>query len=192
MALVPDWLSREDASRALFLLLGALLGAFKDAFVWVGRLITQWVRDHRNSRKAVTIVQDWMRPEAQNFWHLVTSSGRVSMHFVGHFIVTNRTDKGLSFTRVECNPAGGASVFHVRALGFGEQGATAFEVSPQSLGDVRIEFGLDPAPDWTGDRKLELSLTDSAGVERKVKATFLPLPDANPAKASAASKSDKA
>jgi hypothetical protein len=181
MALIPDWITREDASRALFLVLGALIAAFKDAFVWVGRLLTQWVRHHLQSRKSVTIVQDWLRPGSENLWHLVASNdGRKSMHFVGHFIVTNRTDKGLSFTRVECSPSAGSRVYHVRALDLsGREPRGLFEVTSHSLGDVRIEFGLDPAPEWTGDQKLTLLLTDSAGVRRKVKATFRALTDAS-------------
>jgi hypothetical protein len=86
MAIVPDWITSEDASRALFLVRGALIAAFKDAF-------------------------------------------------------------------------------------FASE-AGVFEVTSHSLGDVRIEFGLEPAPDCTGDQKPTLLLTDSAGVERKVKATF--------------------
>jgi len=184
MAIIPDWITREDASRALFLVLGALIAAFKDAFVWVGRLLTHWVREHLQSRKSVTIVQDWLRPGAQNLWHIVTGNdGRKSMHFVGHFIVTNRTDKGLSFTRIDCSPSTGSRVYHSRAQGFRDSGGL-FEVTSHSLGDVRIEFGLDPAPEWTGDQKLTLLLTDSAGVERKVKATFRALPDAGPVIAS--------
>jgi len=38
------------------------------------------------------------------------------MHFVGHFIGTNRTDKALSFTRVECRSSAGSRIFHIRAL----------------------------------------------------------------------------
>jgi hypothetical protein len=38
------------------------------------------------------------------------------MHFVGHFIGTNRADKALRFTRVECIPSAGSRISHVRAL----------------------------------------------------------------------------
>lgn len=184
MALVPDWISREDASRALFLVLGALIAALKDAFVWAGKLLTRWVREHLQSRKSVTIVQDWLRPGAQNLWQRMKApDGHDTAHFVGCFIVTNRTDKGLSFTRIECSESGSSRVYHARALPLTPiPGGTIFEVTSHSLGDVRLEFGLDPAPEWTGDQKLTLLLTDSAGVERKVKATFQALPDPKPAK----------
>ena len=180
MAPVPDWLTREDVSRALFLVLGAFIAAFKDAFVWVGRLLTRWVRDRHQSRKSVTIVQDWVRPGAESLWHVVTMNGRNSMHFVGSFRVTNTSDKPLSFTRVECTPSGRARVVHVRVLALsGVEAHRPYEIPPQSIDDVRIEFGLDPAPDWTGERRLMLQLTDSTGVKRKVKATFRALADAS-------------
>ena len=50
------------------------------------------------------------------------------MHFVGHFIGTNRTDKALSLTRMECSPSAGSRISRPRAetLQIGQQAGQIF------------------------------------------------------------------
>jgi hypothetical protein len=177
MAFVPDWISKADASRVLFLVLGALVAAFKDGFVWVGRLFTHWIHERSQSRKSVLIVQNWLQPGGGGHWFLVPMHGRQQMLFVGSFRVTNSTRSPVSFTRIDCKPSGGSAIFQVRAFVVSpNNGGLRDEIPPQSIDDVRLEFGLDPAPAWTGVRRLKLQLTDSAGIRRKVAATFVPAP----------------
>jgi hypothetical protein len=180
MSLVPDWISKEDFARALFLVLGAAVGAtvtlFKDALGGIAQLLTHWIRGRLQTTKSVVIVQDFVGLGAENLWHIVPFQGRDTMHFVGRFQVTNSTDRPLTFTRVECDQSR-SRVFHVRAENLSEthRGGTDFPVAPQSIAEIRLGFGLNPAPPWTGEQRLTLRLRDSAGVRRKVKATFSPV-----------------
>jgi hypothetical protein len=178
MSLVPDWLSKEDFARALFLVLGAVVGAtvalFKDALAGLAQLLTHWLRQRQRSKKAVVIVQDFVSLGAENLWHVVPFQGRDTMHFVGRFRVTNSTARPLTITRIECDQSR-SRVFHVRVENL-LRGESHSHIAPQYVADIRLAFGLDPAPLWAGELRLTLRLTDSTGTTRKVKATFSPAP----------------
>lgn len=162
MSIVPDWISKEDFARALFLVLGALLTALKDGFRGAGRLLVRWIREMRQSRKAIVIVQDFLQPGLENLWHIVQLQSRNTMHFIGHFRVTNTTDKPLTFTNIDFPHPPSSRIFHVRMSQRLDSDVSTSAIPAHSCTDLRLEFGLDPAPDWIGERKLKLLLTDSA------------------------------
>ena len=63
-------------------MLGALIEAFKDAFVWAGRLLTQWIRD---SPSVAQVLHHRIHvPEVQLRYRVHSRSNRAeSIHFLG-------------------------------------------------------------------------------------------------------------
>jgi hypothetical protein len=177
MAFVSDWIPKDDASRAFFLLLGALVAAFKDGFVWVGQLFTRWIRERSQSWKSVLIVKTGCSQAAAATGSLCDARSPANA-FRRSFRVADSRRKPVSFTQIDCKPSGGSAIFQVCAFVVSSNdGRLRDEIPPQSVDDVRLEFGLDPSPAWTGVRRLKLLLTDSAGIRRKVAATFAPAPE---------------
>jgi hypothetical protein len=143
----------------------------------MARSLARWIREKGTARKAVIIVQDFVRVGSESIWHTVPVNNGNIMHFVGHFRATSTTDRRLTFTKIDFKHPRQSRIAHVRVLNLSIPDSDA-KIPPRTSVDIRLEFALDPAPGWTGEQHLELCLTDNVGVTRKVKAVFRPLPAA--------------